>query len=107
MAAIGGAIDEDAALAQRGERLAVAGQAVVELVVVGAGRRRREFEIERPEVVERGVEIVAGQRDVLDALAVVRPEVLGDLAFPVLAAFLVERDADLAVGRHHHLGVEP
>jgi hypothetical protein len=85
--------------------LAVAGQALVDQVVVGVGR-----------VLEHDAGVAQAtppwrrcrrcQRDVLDALAVVEVQVLLDLAL-VVAAFLVDRDADLAAGAGHRLALQP
>src|SRR5215217_135894 len=50
------------------------------------------------------VDVAGAERDVLDALALILAQELLDLALVVLA--LVERDANLAVGRGHGLGEE-
>ena len=54
------------------------------------------------ELVPRGVEIVAAERDMLDALAIIGAQIFLDLALAA-RTFFVERDADLAVGGGHRL----
>src|SRR5690606_1033048 len=93
-------VDQDAVLAHPLDVLAVAGQALVD-----------QFEIGLDGVLEGNAaalhlldgleDVVGGQGDVLDALAVVAAQELLDLRVLVLA--LVQRDADGPVGRDHRL----
>ncbi len=89
--------------AQPVEVLAVARQALVDLLVVGVRDRleRHALGLER---LDRLVDVVRAQRDVLDALAVIGREIFLDLRL-VVGAF-VDRDADLAAGAGHRLGLE-
>ena len=56
----------------------------------------------RAHAIDRAIDVVGAERDVLDALALVVVQEFLDLRLVVLA--LVERDADLAVGTGHRLG---
>src|SRR3546814_17666446 len=80
----------------------MAGEAFGGQLVIVFGRRRRERIAERGELVPLCVEVVAGEGDVLDALAIIGAQIFLDLA-AAARAFLVQRDADLAVGRGHRL----
>jgi hypothetical protein len=99
-----GAIHQDVALAQRLQVFAVAGNALVEQLVVGVagGQQRHATQLQ---CVHRVVQVVAGQRNVLDALAVVAVQILLDLPGLVVALF-VDRDADLAAGAGHGLALD-
>ncbi len=57
------------------------------------------------EPVDGGEDVVGGEREVLDALALIGAEELLDLA--VLVLRFVQRDADLVVGRGHRLAEQP
>src|SRR3990167_7389684 len=103
IALFGRAIQENAALAQLGDRLAMPRQALVEHFVVGCGRRRHERGSKRLEPVPGGYQVVAQERDMLDAFAVVGAHEFFDLTAAGLS-FLVQGNADLAVGRGHRLG---
>src|SRR5204862_60064 len=98
------AIDQDAAAAQLGERLPMAGHAGGEVLIIGVGRV-----LERDPVpsqhVHRAVDVLGREGDVLDALAVILAQVLLDLALVVLR--LVDRDADLAARTGHGARQEP
>ena len=83
----------------------MAGQALVEHFVIGFRRRGHERHAELLEVVPALDQVVADQRDVLDAFTVEFLEELLDLAFSAFA-FFIERDADLAVGCGQCLGGE-
>src|SRR5258706_6527629 len=88
------AVDEDLALFQLGDVLAVAGDALFhELVVRVDGIE--QLHAARAQRVDGLEEIPRAHGDVLDALAAVGVEVLGDLA-GLLVAFFVDRDAELA-----------
>ena len=88
-------------LAQSGQVFAVAGQPLVDQFVVGV-RRVEELGSAARSASTVAVDVAGAQRDVLDALAVVRVQVLLDLPLP-LRALLVDRDADLAAGAGHRL----
>jgi hypothetical protein len=51
--------------------------------------------------LDRAIDVLGAERDVLDAFAVVLVEVLGDLAFVVRT--LVDRDANLSARACHRL----
>src|SRR3546814_16808692 len=59
----------------------------------------------RPQLLHRLVDIVGGQRQMLDALAMILADELLDLALVVLA--FVQGDADRPVGRDHRLAEQP
>src|SRR5829696_1187190 len=106
LAVLDRAVDEDAALLQRTLVLAMAGQPLLQHLVIRLRRRRHQWHARRSQTIHRRRQIVGEQRDVLDALAVVLHQELLDLPGR-LRRFLVERDADLAVGRRHRLRREP
>src|SRR5690606_16399035 len=83
--------------------LAVVGQAAVEQLVIGVGCVQ-ELQAGCAQLFDRAVDVVGGQRDVLDAFAAIQIQVFLDLAF-FLGAFLVDRNADIAAGRRHGLGL--
>ena len=91
------AVDQDAVALHARDGLGVAGHAGEALLVVGVGRARHEGDAVGGERVGGIVELLAGDRDVLDALALVALEVLLDLAVGV--GGLVDGNADAAAGR--------
>ena len=86
-------------LFRRADGLAVLRQPLVDVRVVDVVRRRHELHAAADQRLDRLVEVLRAQRDVLDALALVLLQVLLDL--PLLARILVDRNADLAVGARH------
>ena len=84
----------------------MAGQSLLQHLVIGRGRRRHQRHAVRAQGVEAGDEVVADQRDMLNALAIVGAQIFLDLPAAGLA-FLVQRDADLAIGRGHRAAGEP
>ena len=90
---------------QLGDRLAVAGQALLEHLVVHVVGRRHQRHAGHRQLVDGGKDVVGEQCHVLDALAVEPHQELFDLP-RALGRFLVQRDADLAVGRGHRLAGE-
>src|SRR5690606_32485003 len=102
-AGFGRAVDQDAALAQFGDVMAVAGQAGVDHLIIGFGRLL-EADAVGSKLVDGDEDVIGGERQMLDALAAIILDELLDLRMIVLA--FVERDADLAVGRGHRLGEE-
>src|SRR5439155_8333355 len=90
----GPAVDQDLALLQLGEVLAVPRDALVDELIVGV-EGVEELHPARAQRVDRLGQIARPHGDVLDAFAVIGVEVLADLA-ALLVAFLVDRDADLA-----------
>ena len=82
--------------------LAVAGQALVQHLVVDVVGRGGQGHAGQAQAVHHVGEPVADQGDVLYALAVELHQELLDLA-AALARLLVERDADPAIGRRHGL----
>ena len=90
-------VQKDAAHLQRLHILAVAGEAFGEHVVIGRGRRGHEGDAELLQAIPAGGQIIADQRDMLDALAVEGAQEFLDLALSALA-FLIQGNADLAVG---------
>src|SRR5262245_3746623 len=93
------AIDQDAELLQAVDRLAMAGQPLVELLVIGRRRRGHEAQPVGTEFGDRLIDIVAAAGDVLNALALVALEVLLDLA-AIVGAF-IDGDANLAARACH------
>ena len=75
----GRAVDQDRVPFQLRQVLAVPGQAFVHSLVVAVGRRRHELDAARAERVDRGMDIVRAERDMLDALAVIGGEIFLDL----------------------------
>src|SRR3546814_3378972 len=69
------------------------------------GRRVHEAHAETAQAVDRLQDVVAAERYVLDALALVRVEILLDLA--LLVGGFVDRDAALAARAGHRLGLQP
>src|SRR5688572_5239715 len=104
LAGLGGAVDQDAARAHRADVVAVAGQALVDHVVIGVGAVL-ELDAVGPERVDGGEDVVGGEGQVLDALALIFLQIFGDLAVIVLA--LVERNLDLVVGGGHRPRQQP
>src|SRR3546814_16363577 len=78
-------------------------QALGEHLVIGFGGSRRERIAERGEIVPRRIEIVTGEGDVLDTLAIIGAQIFLDLAAAARPPF-VQRDTHLAVWRGHRLG---
>src|SRR5213082_529540 len=98
------AIDEDAAAAQLGERLPMAGHARGEALIIGVGRVLERNPVPAQHV-HRAVDVLGREGDVLDAFAVILAQVLLDLALVVLR--LVDRDADLAARTGHGARQQP
>src|SRR3569832_342663 len=94
------AVDQDAVLAHPLHILAVARQAAVDQLEIGVDGVL-EFPAALAQLLEGLEDVVGGQGQVLDALAVVLAQELLDLGVLVLA--LVQRDADGLVGRDHRL----
>src|SRR5258706_7122567 len=97
------AVDQDLALFQLGDVLAVPGNALVHQLVVGIDGIE-QLHAARAQRVDGLEEIPRAHRDVLDALAAVSVEVFADLP-GLLVAFLVDRDADLAAGAGERLAL--
>src|SRR5450830_126461 len=97
------AVDEDAQAAQLVQVFAMAGQAAIHQFIIGLDGVL-EGDAGVAHLLDRVVDIVRAQGDVLDAFAVVLVEVFGDLRF-VVGRF-VDGNADLAAGRSHRLGFE-
>src|SRR6478672_694697 len=95
------AVDQDAVQAHAGDVVSMARQALVDQVEIGVDRIL-EGDAATLHLLDGLEDVVGGQGDVLDALAVVAAQELLDLAVLVLA--LVQGDADGAVGRDHRLG---
>lgn len=89
--------------AQLGDVLAVVGQALVDQVEIGVDGVL-EHHAAGLHALDGAVDVGRAERDVLDALAAVEVQVFRDLALVVAA--LVDRDADLAAGAGHGLGLE-
>src|SRR3989442_4019553 len=101
--AAGAAVDEDLAPLQLPERLAVVRQALADHLVISV-RRVEELHARGAQLADGRIDVAAIERDVLDALAVILLEILLDLRAVVRG--LVDRDADLAAGAGHRLGLE-
>src|SRR5579872_6487316 len=92
------AIDQDLVALQAIEVLAVARQPLVDQLVIGVGRVE-EFDVAGTQRLDSAIDVRGRQSDVLDALAVIGLEIFLDLVNPArVAAGLVDRDADFAVG---------
>src|SRR6185503_7508608 len=87
-------VDQDLALLQLGQALAVPRDALVDQLIVGI-EGVEELDAARAQRVHGLEQVLRAHGDVLDALALVAVEVLGDLP-RLLVALLVDRDADLA-----------
>ena len=98
------AVDENAAAAQLVDVLAVAGDARVDAFVIGV-RRVLERDAAAAQHIDGAIDVVGGQRDVLDALAAIFAQVFLDLRLVVLR--LVDRDADLAAGAGQRAREQP
>ena len=98
------AVHQDVARLETFEVFAVAGDALVEQLVIGfAGvEQLHTGHLQR---VHRVVEVSGAHGDVLDAFALVAVQVLLDLA-GLLVALFVDRDADLAAGAGHGLALD-
>src|SRR3989344_4758127 len=92
------AVDQDAQFAQYIRRLAMPGHAGVDFVVVGAGSDHKIHAI-GPQLAHGGVDILAAQGNMLDALALIFANKFLDLRLVV--GRLVDRDANLAARRGH------
>src|SRR5262245_18935854 len=78
------------------DRLSVALHARLRALIIKRGWARHEFEPTRGDCIGGRVDVIAPDRDVLDPLTLVLPQILLDLAL-VVGAF-VDGDADLAAG---------
>eukprot|EP01092_Planopodium_desertum_P006740 TRINITY_DN27644_c0_g1_i1.p1 TRINITY_DN27644_c0_g1~~TRINITY_DN27644_c0_g1_i1.p1 ORF type:complete len:612 (-),score=250.58 TRINITY_DN27644_c0_g1_i1:79-1914(-) len=94
-------VDQDLVLRQAGDVLTVVGHALVDHIEVGL-RRIEEIHALRAHGFHRVVDVLGEAGDVLDALALVRVQVLVDLALRV--GRFVQRNAHDAVRRGHRLG---
>ena len=84
MPSLRAAVDQDAPLLHARERLAVPVDARFDALVIGV-RRVLELDAIGAQRVDRRIDVVREQRNVLDALAVVLADVFLDLALVVLA----------------------
>ena len=100
MADAGRAVDQDTVALQPREILAVTGDTAIDGFVIGV-RDRHERDPPCLQRLDRRVDVGGGERDVLNALAVVGFEVLRDLRLVVGA--LVDRDADPPARAGHRL----
>src|SRR6185503_16124308 len=89
------AVDEDAPLAQLFDLLVVSRHPRVDTLVIGL-RRVLESDATAPQHIDGAIDVVGGQRDVLDALAAVFAQVFLDLRLVVLR--FVDGNTDLAAG---------
>src|SRR5579862_1892013 len=104
------AVDQDAALPELLDRLAVPGQPLLEHLVIRIRRWRHEREATCVQRVPGGEDIRGMQRDVLNALAMILLDELLDLIDLTAALFglrLIDRDADLAARRRKGTAREP
>src|SRR5579859_441207 len=98
-----GAVDQDAALAHFLDRLAMAGQALVDQVEIGVDGVLQTDTV-GGQLVDGLVEVRAAQGDVLDAFAIIGLQEFLDLVeLAVIALRFVQRDADLAARAGHRL----
>ena len=103
---LGRSVEQDAALLQFGDRLAMAGQAFLQHLVIGRGRRGHQRHARRADPVKTRDKIVADESDMLNTLAIIGAQIFLDLAAAGFA-FLVQRNADLAVRRGHRPAGQP
>src|SRR5436190_13855762 len=103
LARLGRAVDQDPPLAHRLDVVGVAGDSLVDHVVIGFGAVL-EADAVGAEHVHRLEDVVGGEGEVLDSLAFIFLQIFGDLAVSVLAR--VERDSDLVVRCGHRSGEE-
>ncbi|VXC50053.1 hypothetical protein SPHINGOT1_10354 [Sphingomonas sp. T1] len=94
------AVEQDPVAPQPLEILAMVRHALVDQFVIGLDRVLQPHAA-RAQFLDRRVDIVGGQREMLDAFAIIIADELLDLAVVVLA--LVQRDPDRAIGRDHRL----
>ncbi len=99
------AVEQDAIGAQALHRFTVARQAFVEQFVIGVGGAEK-LHPGASKAFHRGVDVVGGQRNVLNTLAVIAVEILLNLS-RFLLPLLVDGDADLAAGAGHGLALHP
>ena len=97
------AVDEYLVLLQPVEILAVSRHALVDCLVVGV-RDVHESDPARGQRLHGLVDVVARERDVLNALAPVRFQIL--LYLGLVVGGLVDGDADLSAGARHGAGLE-
>ena len=102
-AALGRSVQQQAAGLQALNVFAMPWQALIQHFVIRRWRRGHEGHAALFQTVIAGIEIITDQRDVLDALTIVLAQEFLDLALAALA-FLVQRNADLAVRRRQRLG---
>jgi hypothetical protein len=95
------AVHQYVALFELGEILAMPLDPLRKQLVIGVGRIL-EHDPALAQDIDRLVDIVASERDMLDALALILAKELLDLALVVLA--LVQRDPDLAARAGHRFG---
>jgi hypothetical protein len=88
-------VDQDAVGLQPRDVLAMLGQAGIDPLEIGVGRRRHERQAVRAQRLDGAVDVARAAGDVLDALAVIGVEIFLDL--PGIAGILVDRNPDLAV----------
>jgi len=96
-AAFGRAIEQNAARFQRIGILAMAGKALIQHRVICLWRRGHKGDAIGFEPIPAGDQIIANERDMLNAFAVKFAQELLNLAFAAFALF-IERDANLAIG---------
>jgi hypothetical protein len=89
------AVDQDAIALQPRDVLAMLWQARIDLLEIGAGRRRHERKASGAQGFDGLVDVLGAAGDVLDALAAIDAEIL-DLAGP--ARVLVDRNPDFSIG---------
>src|SRR5579859_4523176 len=98
-----GAVDQDAALAHFLDRLAMAGQALVDQVEIGVDGVLQTDTV-GGQLVDGLVEVRAAQGDVLDAFAIIGLQEFLDLVeLAVIALRFVQGNADLAARAGHRL----
>src|ERR1700722_9108548 len=94
-----GAVEQDAAFLQIGDRLSMPRQPLLEHLVVAIRRRRHEFQSARMKVIPCPEDVVGAQRHVLNALAPILLDEFLDLIHLAAAVFelrFIDGNANLA-----------
>ena len=95
-------VDQDAVLREFLDRLLMSHNALPRQIIVGLGRLGHEPEAARSDGVGRAVDVVAANSDMLDALAVIAPEILNNLTS--LTTVFIDRYSDAAAGAGQRAG---
>src|ERR1700759_2479387 len=87
-------VDQDAVPLQARDVLAMLRQPRIDLLEIGLGRRRHEWQAISAQRLDGSIDVLAAASDVLDTLAAIDVEIFLDL--PGIAGILVDRNPNLA-----------